>query len=128
MSLRRTDTSCPGRQRRYSRHPSSRSDPGRARHFRWQGKTLILAITVQTGASECQFTGLHGNLLKIRIHAVPVDGKANSALIEYLATEFAVPRNRITLIRGTTSRTKTLSIEQPRTLPAKLLQLGLTPN
>ena len=85
-----------------------------------------MATTIQPGASECQFAGLHGNLLKIRIRAAPVDGKANSALIEYLANEFATPRTRIGLIRGATSRTKTLRIDQPRTLPAKLLLLGLT--
>jgi uncharacterized protein (TIGR00251 family) len=95
--------------------------------FRWQETGLMLEITTQPGAAKRQFVGLHGGRLKIRIKAPPVDGKANAALIEYLAEEFSVTRSQICIVRGATSRSKTLLVSQPRVLPESLLLLGLTP-
>ncbi|HLG66197.1 MAG TPA: DUF167 domain-containing protein [Ktedonosporobacter sp.] len=49
--------------------------------------------------------------IKARLKAPPVDGAANQALIELLAERLAVPRRAITIVRGTTSRQKTVEIE-----------------
>jgi len=49
--------------------------------------------------------------LKARLKAPPVDGAANKALIELLAECLAIPRRAITIVRGTTSRQKTVEIE-----------------
>jgi uncharacterized protein len=95
--------------------------------FQWADGALLLRVAVQPGATKSQITGLHGDLLKIRIHAPPVDGKANRALIEFLADEFATPRSRVGVIRGDTSRAKTVRIASPAQLPAQLTALGLTP-
>jgi uncharacterized protein (TIGR00251 family) len=95
--------------------------------FRWRGADLTLLATIQPGAAQSQFAGLHGAALKIRIHAPPVDGKANRTLIEFLAREFSTPPSRICIVRGATTRTKTVCISAPGTLPANLTALGLTP-
>ena len=95
--------------------------------FRWRDADLTLVTTIQPGASRSQFAGLHVAALKIRIHAPPVDGKANRSLIEFLAREFATPASRISIVRGATGRAKTVCISAPGALPSNLTALGLTP-
>ncbi|WVH08902.1 MAG: hypothetical protein EoVTN8_185 [Fluviibacter phosphoraccumulans EoVTN8] len=71
---------------------------------------LQLTVHVQPGAKTTACAGVHGDALKIRLHAPPVDGKANQALIAWLAKTLDCPPSAIELIRGQTSRHKTLSI------------------
>lgn len=71
---------------------------------------LQLTVHVQPGAKTTSCAGVHGDALKIRLHAPPVDGKANQALIAWLAKTLGCPQSAIELIRGQTSRRKTLSI------------------
>jgi hypothetical protein len=54
--------------------------------------------------------GLHGDGLKIRLAALPVDGAANSALLKFLAEIFDVPQRQVTLKQGLTSRRKIVEI------------------
>jgi uncharacterized protein (TIGR00251 family) len=91
---------------------------------RWQGDTLWLSCHLQPGASKDEFAGLHGERLKIRIAAPPVDGKANAHLIGFLAKAFGVPKMAVTIERGETGRQKTVSIRAPVTLPDGL---GIAP-
>lgn len=72
---------------------------------------LHLTVHVQPGAKTTACNGVHGDALKIRLAAPPVDGKANQALIVWLAQTLGCPQNRIELIRGQTSRRKTLCID-----------------
>ena len=90
---------------------------------RWQGSTLTLELQVQPGAARDEIVGAHGDRLKVRISAPPVDGRANLHLIEYLAEAFDVPRSRVTLLRGATGRAKTVRIEAPARLPAVVAAL-----
>lgn len=71
---------------------------------------LQVTVHVQPGAKTTSCAGIHGDALKIRLHAPPVDGKANQALIAWLAKTLGCPQSAIELIRGQTSRRKTLSI------------------
>ncbi len=73
-------------------------------------EVLLLTVHVQPGAKTTACAGVHGDALKIRLHAPPVDGKANQALIAWLAKTLGCPQSAIALIRGQTSRRKTLSI------------------
>jgi uncharacterized protein len=95
--------------------------------YRWQRDTqsLLLDLAIQPGAKRCEWIGLHGAAIKIRIQAPPIDGRANRALIEFLAEEFATPKSRITVIRGETNRSKTVRIDQPQQIPQALSALGL---
>jgi uncharacterized protein (TIGR00251 family) len=72
---------------------------------------LQLIVHVQPGAKTTSCAGIHGDALKIRLAAPPVDGKANQALIAWLAHTLGCPQNRIELIRGQASRRKTLAID-----------------
>ena len=69
-----------------------------------------LAVHVQPGAKKSGVVGEHGDALKIRLAAPPVDGKANAALIEFLATRLGIARAQVTLKSGQTSRRKVLEI------------------
>lgn len=72
---------------------------------------LQLTVHVQPSAKNTACAGIHGDALKIRLAAPPVDGKANAALIVWLARTLAVPQNTISLLRGQTNRRKVLVID-----------------
>lgn len=88
--------------------------------YQWQGENLILDCHLQPGARAIGFAGLHGERLKIRISAPPVDGKANAMLIEFLASAFAVSKRQVSLLSGQQSRHKRVLIETPQQLPDEL--------
>ncbi len=88
--------------------------------YRWQDDTLWLSCHLQPKASSDEFVGIHGERVKIRITAPPVDGKANAHLIGFLAKAFGVPRQAVAIERGDSGRQKMVSIRQPSVLPAAL--------
>jgi uncharacterized protein len=69
---------------------------------------VYLAVKLQPRASRNQIQGLHGHELKIAVTAPPVDSAANIALLEFLAEHLKVNRNSLQLVRGQTSRHKTV--------------------
>ncbi|MBP9712742.1 MAG: YggU family protein [Sterolibacterium sp.] len=75
-----------------------------------EGVTLNLHI--QPGAKKTAVAGLHGDALKIRLAAPPVDGKANEALLSFLAAQLDVAKQRVELISGASSRSKRVYIDQ----------------
>jgi uncharacterized protein (TIGR00251 family) len=87
---------------------------------RWDGPDLILRVQLQPRASRDEFAGLHGGALKVRLTAPPVDGKANAALIAFLAAAFGVPQRQVTLLAGATGRAKRLRVGAPTRLPPDL--------
>ena len=70
----------------------------------------MLTVRAHPGARKNGVTGVHADAVKIALTAPPVDGKANEALIAFLADALRLPRARIALVAGVTSRTKTLRI------------------
>ncbi|ADJ29777.1 DUF167 domain-containing protein [Nitrosococcus watsonii] len=93
-----------------------------AQWYCWQQEALIVQIRLQPRARGDEVIGPHGNRLKIRITAPPVEGKANTQLLRFLVKTFQVSRNQVYLLSGTASRDKRVRIEKP----AKLLP-GITP-
>jgi uncharacterized protein (TIGR00251 family) len=81
------------------------------------GTALVLALHVQPGAKRTEVAGTHGDALRIRLAAPPVDGKANAELLRFLAGVFGVPRHAVALLRGGASRQKTVRIESPSRRP-----------
>ncbi len=69
-----------------------------------------LNVRVHPGAKRNAITGTHNAALKISLTTPPTDGRANSALIAFLAERLNIPRTSIQLISGATSRSKTLRI------------------
>jgi uncharacterized protein len=72
---------------------------------------LILELHVQPGASRSEFAGRHGDRIKVRLAAPAVEGRANEALIEFLAEHFGVPRRNVRIAAGLKSRRKRVVIE-----------------
>ena len=88
---------------------------------RADGDALVLSLHVQPGAKRTEVAGIHGDgadaRLKIRLAAPPVDGKANSALLAFLAGAYGVALRDVTLLRGETSRQKTVRVVRPARRP-----------
>ena len=72
---------------------------------------MTLDLHVQPGASRSEFAGEHGGRMKVRLAAPPVDGRANDALVEFLADYFDVPRRNVHIASGHKSRRKRVVIE-----------------
>jgi uncharacterized protein (TIGR00251 family) len=89
--------------------------------YHWKDEDLILAIHLQPGAAREALAGTHGDRLKIRIAAPPVDGRANEQLIDFLARLFEVPRSRVELLAGHGSRSKRVRIRRPGKSPEDIL-------
>lgn len=82
--------------------------------FRYDDQgNLILKLYIQPGAKSTGVAGLHGDALKIKLAAAPVDGKANTALLKFLAGRFDVPVHRVILRQGDKARHKVILIERP---------------
>ena len=79
--------------------------------------SITLEIHVQPGAKKNEIAGVHGDALKIRVAAPPAEGKANVALMEFLAEAFGVPKRNVAILRGESGRRKTLRVETPRRRP-----------
>ena len=71
---------------------------------------VTLAVRAQPGAKKTAITGVYGEgaaaQLKIAVHAPPLEGRANQALIAYLAELFSLPKNAVEIISGELSRSK----------------------
>jgi uncharacterized protein (TIGR00251 family) len=73
-------------------------------------KFCTLAIKAIPNAPRHQVVGWLGAALKVKVHAPPLEGRANDALCEFLAEELGLPRRAVTVLRGDTSRQKIVRI------------------
>jgi len=84
-----------------------------------------LAVRVQPGAKRTEITGIYSAVtrphLNIALQAPPVDGKANEALIAYLAKTLSIARSRIKIIHGERDRIKLLVLSGMRVSEAELI-------
>lgn len=78
---------------------------------------VILRLRVQPGAKRTEVIGAHGDALKVRLAAPPVDGSANAMLISFLAQVFDVPARNVVILTGRTSRDKRVRVDAPRQRP-----------
>ena len=72
---------------------------------------MILDLHVQPGAARSEFAGRHGSRIKVRLAARAVDGKANEALIEFLASHYRVAKRSVRILSGLKSRQKRVEID-----------------
>ncbi len=87
----------------------------------WEGKTLVLDVLVQPRASKSAVVGEHGQCLKVRVSAPPVQGGANEQLCKLIAKEFGVGKAAVGVRTGHRARRKTLTVHAPRLTPRWLL-------
>jgi len=93
-----------------------------ATFFRETSDGTVLSVKLQPRASRNEIGAPLGDELKIKVTAPPVDAAANQALLELLAEKLDCPRGRVELIRGHTSRHKTILLHgfKPGDVLAKL--------
>jgi len=85
--------------------------------FHYQGDAVCLHVHLIPRAQKNQITGIRDNELQVRIQSPPVDGKANTALCAFLAKQCGTAKSRVEVIRGKTSRHKTVLIYGAKSLP-----------
>jgi uncharacterized protein (TIGR00251 family) len=76
-----------------------------------KGGSVRFAVHVQPRAKRTEFAGPHGNAIKVRLQAAPVDGAANDALVDFLSERFAVARRDVRILSGAQSRAKIVEID-----------------
>lgn len=89
--------------------------------YRRNGEILSLTLHVQPGAKRSEIAGLHGEALKIRLAAPPVEGRANEALLKFIAGLFGVPLRNTELKQGGQSRHKVVAVTGSKIEPESLL-------
>jgi uncharacterized protein (TIGR00251 family) len=78
--------------------------------IRQNSNGISIALSIAPRASRSQIEGIHGDALKARLAAPPVDGKANRELVGLLAETLRVPRNAVTIEAGAKSRHKVVFV------------------
>ena len=71
---------------------------------------VLLQLSVMPNAKRTAVDGLHDGALRVRLAAPPIDGRANEALVAWLAKSLGVPRRDVDVLRGESSRRKQVSL------------------
>jgi len=79
---------------------------------------IVFRIFLQPRASKDEIIGLHGDQLKIKVAAPPVEGEANKRCIKFLAKQLSVPRSTLQILSGHNSRNKKILLKSGKTKPA----------
>jgi hypothetical protein len=86
---------------------------------------VTLAVRAQPGAKKTAIIGVYGEgasaQLKVAVQAPPVEGRANSALIAFLAETFALPKNKVEIVSGELSRSKVFMLRGVSFAQAKVI-------
>ncbi len=72
---------------------------------------VSIKVHVAPRASANKVAGAHDGALKIALTAPPVEGAANKALVDFISKTLGVPRSRVSIVSGQTSRNKVLRVE-----------------
>lgn len=88
---------------------------------------IRLAVQIMPNAKKNEVIGLFDDMLKIRLQAQPIEGKANIALTRYLADVLDVPKNAVLVTHGHTSKRKIIQISAPH-LTVNAVQQALLPS
>ena len=89
--------------------------------YRKSKEGWLISVHAQPGAKKSAVAGLHGDALKVRVAAPPVEGKANEALTAFVARALGLPRRAVSIVKGESSREKLLLITDASADPARLL-------
>jgi uncharacterized protein (TIGR00251 family) len=89
--------------------------------YRRNGEVITLTLHVQPGAKRSEIVGLHGEALKVKLAAPPIEGRANEALLKFIAGLFGVPLRNAELKQGGQSRHKVVAVTGSKVEPESLL-------
>jgi uncharacterized protein (TIGR00251 family) len=82
-----------------------------------------IAVQITPNAKRSEAVGVQGDALKLRLQAQPIEGKANEALVKYLAKVLSVPRSAVTITHGHTSKNKLVEVASATLTPADVALL-----
>jgi uncharacterized protein (TIGR00251 family) len=88
---------------------------------------IRLAVQIMPNAKKSEVSGLFDDVLKIRLQAQPIDGKANEVLVHYLAKLLDVPKSAVFLTHGHTGRRKIIEVRASR-LTVEMVRKLLLPS
>ena len=74
------------------------------------GDGVLLQLSVMPNAKRTEVDGLHEGALRVRLAAPPIDGRANAALVAWLAKSLGVPKRDVQVLRGQSSRRKQVAV------------------
>jgi uncharacterized protein (TIGR00251 family) len=83
-----------------------------------------IRLRVQPRAARTEVVGAHGDALRVRLTAAPVEGEANEALVRFLAERLGVARSLVQVVAGRTARTKVVKVEGISAQEARLRLLA----
>ena len=81
-----------------------------------------LAVQITPNAKKTEVIGVLDDALKLKLQAPPIEGRANEALVRYLADRLDVPRSAVTITHGHTSKRKLVEIRSARLKPAQVAE------
>jgi uncharacterized protein (TIGR00251 family) len=70
----------------------------------------ILSLRIVPNARRSEVVGMHGEAIKVKVQAPPVEGKANEALLEFLAERLGLSARQLEIVAGAKSRDKLVGI------------------
>lgn len=91
---------------------------------KWDGDTLVLNILGRPRAKKTKLGRVLGKQLEIHVAEDPVRGRATAHMVEFLADEFEVPKNQITVVFGVYNVNKQVRITAPKKLPPMIPPKG----
>jgi len=86
-----------------------------------RGDGVLLQVSVMPNAKRTEVDGLHDGALRVRLAAPPIEGRANEALVAWLAKSLGVARRDVELLRGESSRRKQVAIRVSFDIAARWL-------
>ncbi len=82
-----------------------------------------LAVQITPNARKTEVIGVHGDALKLKLQAQPIEGKANEALVKFLAGVLSVPKSAVTITHGQTNKRKLLEVASATLTPEDVERL-----
>lgn len=90
------------------------------------GEILRIAVQIMSNAGRSEVAGEIEGALKIRLKALPIEARANDALVKFMADKLGVSKSRVSITHGLTSRLKRLEVQTDQTVAqAKVALLGM---
>jgi uncharacterized protein (TIGR00251 family) len=87
-----------------------------------------IAVQITPNAKKTEVVGVIDTALKLKLQAQPVEGKANEALVKYLAKALSVPRSAVTITHGHTNKMKLVEVLSAALTPEVVEQLLAPPS
>jgi len=84
-----------------------------------------ISVQITPNAKKSEVIGVLEDALKIRLRAQPIEGKANEALVRFLADTLSVPKNAVSITHGQTNKRKMIEVSAPDITPERV-KLALT--